>query len=218
MSYWGVTLRERKRLRTRRALVEAATDLFERRGYDATTIADIAEAADLSKRAFFGHFATKEDLLFPEGEARVRAAVEAIAARRPGEGPADVLLRALASVAEDDDDLTGRRAALRMRLVRTVPAVRGRALQLQFDTQREIARRLAAAFPDELDEVTAAALTGAFVGALTAALDVLLDGLPDGPPDPKRVEAELNRAVRVALAPWLKEGGPERLDGGEQSR
>ncbi|HYR16536.1 MAG TPA: helix-turn-helix domain-containing protein, partial [Mycobacterium sp.] len=72
------SLRERKRLRTRQALVDAAAELFEQRGYDGTTIADIAAAADISTRTFFSYFASKEDILFPDADARVKAALTAI--------------------------------------------------------------------------------------------------------------------------------------------
>ncbi|MFQ6332061.1 hypothetical protein ACLMAL_38930 [Nocardia sp. CWNU-33] len=54
--------------------------------------------------------------------------------------------------------------------MRTVPAVRGRALQIQLDAQHEIAEHLCAAYPGELDEVTAGALVGAFVGVVTGTL------------------------------------------------
>jgi len=47
------SLRERKRVRTRQALIDAAAELFARRGYEGTTIADIAAAADVSTRTFF---------------------------------------------------------------------------------------------------------------------------------------------------------------------
>jgi AcrR family transcriptional regulator len=198
-----MSLRDRKRTRTRAALVDAATDLFERNGYDETTIADVAAAADIGTRTFFSYFASKEELLFPESDARVRAAVEAIANRGPDDGPAEVLLRALHQVGDDNDDMASRLAALRLRLVRTVPAVRGRALQIQLGAQREIARHLAAAFPDQLDEVAAAALTGAFVGAITAALQVLLED-SEGPGDPAAVQAAVRRATDVALTPWMR--------------
>src|ERR1700677_380827 len=91
-------LRDRKRDRTRKALINAAVDLFERRGYDGTTVADIAEAADIGTRTFFSYFASKEELLFPDSDARVRAAVTAIANRKAGDRPADVLMRALHEV------------------------------------------------------------------------------------------------------------------------
>lgn len=73
-----VSLRERKRSRTRRALITAAARLFERRGYGQTTIADIASAAGVSARTFFAYFDSKEDVLFPDADARVRLALNVI--------------------------------------------------------------------------------------------------------------------------------------------
>jgi AcrR family transcriptional regulator len=201
-----VTLRDRKRARTRQALVDAATDLFERNGYEHTTVADIAAAAEIGTRTFFSYFASKEELLFPESDARVQATIEAIATRGPGEGPAEVLLRALRTVGEHSDDMTGRLATVRLHLTRTVPSVRGRALQIQLDAQRQIARHLAEAFPDQLDQVGAAALTGAFIGAITGALQALLDHT-DRPDDPATVHAALRKATDVALTPWLSTTG-----------
>jgi AcrR family transcriptional regulator len=198
------TLRERKRDRTRKALISAAVDLFERHGYDGATIADIAAAADIGTRTFFGYFGSKEELLFPESDARVRAAVAAIAGRQPADRPVDVLLRALRDVGASDgrgDDMVDRVAALRLRLVRTVPAVRGRALQIQLDAQHEIAGRLWRAFPAELDEVGAAALVGAFVGAISGALEVLL-AAPAALDDPDTVRRQVYRATEIALGPW----------------
>ncbi|MGC1213061.1 MAG: TetR family transcriptional regulator [Micromonospora sp.] len=198
-----MSLRERKRARTREALVDAAVELFERQGYEQTSVADIAAAAEIGTRTFFRYFASKEALLFPESDARVQAAVDAIATRRHDEGPADVLLRALRTVSEHSEDMGGRLAALRLRLVREVPVVRGRALQLQLDAQRDIAAHLATAFPDQLDAVSAAALVGAFVGAVTGALQVLLDD-PTRPLDPAAVQTALQRATEIALAGWSR--------------
>jgi hypothetical protein len=110
-----------------------------------------------------------------------------------------VLLRALREVGVAGDDLVGPMAALRLRYIRTVPAVRGRALQLQLDAQTEIAGGLHAAFPDELDEVESAALVGAFVGAVGGALEVLLR---DHDADTGVLRERLQRATAVALRPW----------------
>ena len=196
----GMSLRDRKRARTRQALIDAATELFERQGYDETTIADIAAAAEIGARTFFSYFASKEELLFPDADGRVRAAIDAIATRGPAEGPADVLLRALGEINDTSDEMVNPLAALRLRLIQTVPAVRGRALQVQLDAQREIARHLAEAFPDQLDLVRASALTGAFVGAVSAALQALLDSTDQA--DPAALQRAMRTATEVALAPW----------------
>ena len=194
------TLRERKRARTRQALVEAAVDLFERHGYERTTIADIAAAADIGTRTFFSYFATKEELLFPESDDRVRAAVDAIARRGPDDGPVDVLLRGLENASGASDDMTGRLARLRTRLMRDTPVVLGRAMQIQLAASSEIARELAAAYPDRLDDLRAAALTGAFTGAVMAALLALFDD-PAPAADPAKTREALRRAVEGALRP-----------------
>lgn len=196
-----MSLRDRKRARTRQALLDAAVDLFERHGYDRTGVADIAAAAEVGTRTFFRYFPSKEALLFPEADDRIRAAVAAITDRAPDEEPTEVLLRALRTVTEHSEELGGRLTALRLRLIREVPAVRGRALQLQLDAQREIARHLAAAYPRRLDPVAAAALVGAFVGAVNGALDVLLDD-PRRAVDPVAVQAATRRATEIALAGW----------------
>jgi AcrR family transcriptional regulator len=196
------SLRDRKRARTRQALVDAAAELFERNGYERTTIADIAAAADIATRTFFGYFASKEEVLFADGDARVLAALRAIDDRGPDEGPTDVLLRGLRDVAAADEDLVGPRAGLRLRLIQTVPAVRGRALQVLQDAQLQIARRLHAAFPAELDEVEAAALVGAFVGAVNGALQVLYaDGVADTA-DRELLRQRLHHATTIGLRPW----------------
>lgn len=197
------SLRDRKRARTRQALIDAAVDLFDRNGYEATTVADIAAAADIGTRTFFSYFASKEELLFPESDERVQAAVTAIADRGPDDGPADVLMRALRDVGAADgepDDMVERLAALRLRLFESVPAVRGRALQIQLDAQQQIARHLHAAYPEDLDEVAAAALVGAFIGAVSGALQVLLAGADQH--DRQELRARLQRAVQAAIDPW----------------
>jgi AcrR family transcriptional regulator len=194
------TLRERKRERTRSAIITAAMQLFEARGYDGTTVADIAAAAEIGTRTFFTYFASKEELLFPGADSRVRAALDAIATRSPHDRPSDVLLRALSTVMDAGHDFADPAGALRFRLIQTVPAVRGRALQLQLDAQREIARHLCAAYPEELDEITAGAIVGAFVGSVAGAVQAMVDAGAPSAPD-ARSEA-IRRATDIALRPW----------------
>ncbi len=196
------TLRDRKRERTRAAIVDAGVELFQRVGYDETTIADIAAAADIGTRTFFGYFESKDELLFPESDARVTAVIRAIAVRRPDERPAEVLLNALTSVGETSHEIVGPTAELRLRLMESVPAVRGRALQVQRVTEREIADRLCEAYPGELSRPQAAALVGAFVGAITSVLAELL-AYPGAraDEDPASLFARLRRTIAEVLLP-----------------
>ncbi len=188
----GPGLRERKRERTRAALVDAGRRLFEERGYDGTTVADIAAAAEIGTRTFFAYFESKEELLFPASDQRVDTALRAIAGRHEGERPARVLLRAF-DEATADEELTSPTAALRLRFIATAPAVQARALRMQLEAQRRISTALLDAYP-ELDAVEATALVGAFIGAAAGAVQAL----PAGDGGAERV-ARLRRAVARAL-------------------
>ena len=185
-------LRERKRRRTRARLIEAGRRLFEERGYDQTTVADIAAAAEIGTRTFFAYFETKELLLFPESDPRVTAALEAIRTRAASETPAQVLLRGLEDEAIEDE-ASNPMAQLRLRLTADVPAVQARALRLQLDAQRRITAALLDAFP-QLTEVQAAAFVGAFVGSVAAAFQSVRD---------KGEVARRTRQVRAAVAKVL---------------
>jgi AcrR family transcriptional regulator len=77
-------LRARKKRQTRAAIAAAAMDLFQSRGFDAVTIAEIAAAADVSRKTVFNYFPAKEDLVFEAGHERRAALVQAIRERPPG--------------------------------------------------------------------------------------------------------------------------------------
>ena len=216
----ALSLRDRKRERTRRALIDAAAALFERKGYDEITVAEIAAAADIGTRTFFSYFASKEDILFPDSDTRSQTTIQAIADRDPAEGPVDVLVRALETVADTDADMVSPMAAVRMRLFRTVPAVRGKALQVQMAAQQQIASELHAAFPAELDRVGAAALAGAFTGAVSGALtalmdddDALDDATPDRPGSGRRYGRRQSSHCGPGGVDWPSRGGDQAPQG-----
>src|ERR1700680_1128609 len=75
-------LRQRKRQQTHERLTRAAMALFRERGFEATTLDDIAAAADISRRSFFHYFASKEDVVFAWQE-EITAALIAAGAARP---------------------------------------------------------------------------------------------------------------------------------------
>ncbi|MEU0568803.1 helix-turn-helix domain-containing protein [Nonomuraea sp. NPDC005983] len=171
-----VGLRERKKLRTRQALIEAALRLFDERGYEETTLAEIAAEAEVSTRTFFSYFASKEDVIFFDSDERMERTLEILASREPGEPLADLLLRLIRSALmwASADDFSLEHSAVRMRLLSTVPALQARALHLLFDTQLRLAQALRDAYPDELDEVEAATAVGGLIGAVKLAVMVSL--------------------------------------------
>ena len=67
-----LTRRERKRLEARERIVESAEHLFEMQGYEATTVNEIAERADIGYGTFFQHFPTKLDVLRVISEKKLR--------------------------------------------------------------------------------------------------------------------------------------------------
>ncbi|MGP3972109.1 TetR/AcrR family transcriptional regulator [Streptomyces sp. 6N223] len=194
-------LRERKKERTRQALVDAAIKLFGTKGYDETTIAELAEAADISPRTFFAYFASKEEVLFADTPLKVETSATVLAEPRPGERPVELLLRAFRSVMEGGTDLTGDLAQLRATLILRTPALQAFALRKVLEGQRELARGLMAAYPDEVDLVTASAMTGALVGALVSTIAALFadpERAAELAGQPERMGAELERGLRAA--------------------
>jgi len=91
----GPGLRERKKQRTRDALLRAALELFTTKGYEQTTVDEIAEAVDVSQRTFFRYFAGKEEAAFAVQEMVESHFVDAVRERPPHEGPLEVLRKAV---------------------------------------------------------------------------------------------------------------------------
>ena len=96
------SLRERKKLATRRSLRRHALDLVAQRGFMHVTVEDIAEAADVSPRTFFNYFPSKEAALFGADPERIAALREGVLHLAPGEPALDALRQAM--VARDAGD------------------------------------------------------------------------------------------------------------------
>lgn len=193
----GTGLRERKKQRTRNALIAAAVRLFEEQGYDQTTVAQIAAAAEVTTRTFFLHFPSKEDVLFANSEIRIDLGLRTIAERRPEEPMVELLARVMTRMIDNtaDGDLTSGLAAVRARLVTSAPALLARMLHRLFSAQTELAGGLHRAYPETLDEVAAAAVIGALTGAVNAAA-LASQARGDGA---EGVRAAMLRATDIAL-------------------
>jgi AcrR family transcriptional regulator len=118
------SLRDARKVRTKRALKDAALKLFSTRGYELTTTEEIAEAAGVSARTFFRYYPTKESVLF-EGEGLWLEKFADTYCNRPSElGDFDAICAALIDLAPT---IAGRRTALRLyeRSVASSPILRG---------------------------------------------------------------------------------------------
>ncbi|HEY2693881.1 MAG TPA: TetR family transcriptional regulator [Pseudonocardiaceae bacterium] len=80
-------LRERKKLRTHRAISEAAINLFLSFGFDKVSVAQIADAAEVSKRTLFKYFPTKEDLVLDRFIDHIDEYAAVVGARSPEQSP-----------------------------------------------------------------------------------------------------------------------------------
>lgn len=109
-----IGLRERSKARRRAAIIRAAYELFAARGYDATTIADIAEAAEVSPRTIAMYFPSKQDIAMSRVNDTVGRMSAAMHGRQDGEGVGDVIGRWLLATQNDPEDHQQRLLARRM--------------------------------------------------------------------------------------------------------
>src|SRR6202046_4938576 len=93
------SLRERKKLATRRSLRRHALDLVAQRGFMHVTVEDIAEAADVSPRTFFNYFPSKEAALFGADPERIARMRERVVSQAPGEPALSALREVLVAEA-----------------------------------------------------------------------------------------------------------------------
>jgi len=116
-------LRERKRRQTRERLTRVAMALFLDRGFEATTLDDIAAAADISRRSFFHYFASKEDVVFAWQEESTAALIAAVAARPANESMLTAAENAISAMVRQ---LEPGEAMAMAQLKRDNPALQGR--------------------------------------------------------------------------------------------
>jgi AcrR family transcriptional regulator len=167
-------LRERKKQRTREVIVREAFKLFRRRGFDATTVADIAAAADIAPRTFFAYFDTKEAVVFHDFEEIRERFAARLGARAEDETTFDAL-RAWVHDWLDEHGEVDAQHRLREKLIATSPTLHAR----EREHHAEFVGLIAASVGGELG-LPADSLRPRMVGAAAmAALEALDES--DGP-------------------------------------
>lgn len=98
-----VSLRERKKLGTRRALIDAARELVAAQGLKNVTVERIAETAGYTSRTFFNHFSSKEEAVVAHDPVRLALLAKELRARPAAEHPVDALRAVLIGGAEPEE-------------------------------------------------------------------------------------------------------------------
>jgi AcrR family transcriptional regulator len=184
------SLRERKKLATRRSLRRVALDLVAERGFAHVTVEDIAEAADVSPRTFFNYFPSKEAALFGVDPDRVVALRERIVREAPGEPVLE---------------------ALRLVMVSDAQRVAGGLMELGGDPAYWL-RRIKEARTDPHLRAAHAAQMALVERAITEGLAERLGTDPERDPYPGLLAATAAGVLRVSVTFWAGSGGTVPLD------
>lgn len=194
-------LRERKKARTRLRLAEVALARYNRDGFDATSVRDICEEAEVAVSTFYKYFDGKEAVAFADDEDRA-AAVATVLRDGPAGEPPHVLLRR-ASLALAERDLGDRDAfTARVRLTRREPALAAYGVQRQARHAETFALLLAARLDvDPARDLRPRLLVSAAFGALNSAWAIwAADGTRD-------LRALVNQAHDLLDAGFAATGG-----------
>jgi AcrR family transcriptional regulator len=156
-------LRERKKEATRKRISDTATTLFAIRGFDNVTVAEVAEAADVSKMTVFNYFPRKEDLFWDRQTDRLAELEATIRERVPGESVAAVLRRYQHELLAAKHPLSGvlENLAPFVNVVRSSPALMARLLEFTKEIEEMFAKVLA----DEVGDDVRARLVAAQLAA-----------------------------------------------------
>lgn len=161
-------LRERKKEKTRRTIQEHALRLFAEQGYDATTIEQIADAAEVSPSTLFRYFPTKEDIVIQDDYDPM--VLERLEAQPPELSPIRALRNAFGEAMRGIPaaELTEIRARSRLQL--GIPAIRTRVFQNMLDTIDLLAEGVARRTGADPDSFQVRVLVGAVMGVIIPVL------------------------------------------------
>lgn len=161
-------LRERKKAKTRAEIQRQALRLFRERGYEATTVARIAEAAEVSESTFFRYFATKEDVvLWDEFDPLI---FETFQAQPPELGAIGALRNAIRDVMARASAAEGAELRERLELLLSVPPLRATLVDRIGGPMRLLAEAVARRAGRRPDDPAVCAVAGAVMGVGLSAM------------------------------------------------
>ena len=186
----GLSLRERKKLATRRSIRRVAFDLIAERGFSHVTVEDIAAAADVSPRTFFNYFTSKEAVLFGADPGRTVALRARVVHDLPGQSALEVLRVVLTDLAA---------------------SVVAELAELGGDPTRW-ARQMKAAHADPQLRAAQAAHMAQVESGLAAALAERLGTDPERDPYPMMLASAAASVLRSTMSFWAAAGGAVPLE------
>jgi AcrR family transcriptional regulator len=189
----GIGLRERKKQRTRELIVDRAMALFDERGFERVTIADIAAAADIAPRTFFSYFPSKEDVVFHDFDVMFEAIKQRIDERAEGETTMDALRAFLESLFAEMDHQDPAEQC-RRRVITASPSLQQHDRELVGRIENVIADGLAGDLGVEPGSLRARVVAAAAAAGLTA-LEQFFDK-EQPPEDPMAIFDEVFTFVR----------------------
>jgi AcrR family transcriptional regulator len=163
-----VGLRERKKARTKAAIQEHALRLFQEQGYDATTVEQIAEAAEISPSTFFRYFPTKEDVVVWDDYDPML--IEAIRSQPAGLSPIQAIRGGLREAFSRIPSTEAARIRERSELSLAVPELRAASMVNLTTTMRLLAELVAERTGREPDDFAVRTFTGAVFGVWLSVL------------------------------------------------
>lgn len=158
-------LREQKKQETRQAISDHATRLFIERGFEETTIADIADAARVAKKTVTNYFARKEDLALDQHEEFTAGLARTVVERAVGESALAALRTAFLEAAARHDPVIGFSGLPFARMIVDSPTLTARLRELHEAREEALATALAEATGAELDDITPRAAATQLGGA-----------------------------------------------------
>jgi AcrR family transcriptional regulator len=161
-------LRERKKQRTRELIANVALELFGERGYHATTVADIAAAAEVSERTVFTYFQTKEDILFSDHALFRDRLAEALAERPAGAPALDTLRDFVVENLSAIDESSRRRWDIVSHDEHLLSHQRARQAELGDTIAAAVAGDLRGELGEEADDFRIQLVTATVIAAMTA--------------------------------------------------
>lgn len=160
-------LRERKKIKTRQTIRREALRLIEENGYAATTVEQIAEAAEVSPSTFFRYFPSKESVLLADD--LDPAIMDALAAQPPDVPPSQAIRRAyevtMANMSEDQREFEN----TRQRLIFAIPELKAAMYDEYYRTVTMIAEAIGRRIGRDADDFELRVFAGALTGAMMAA-------------------------------------------------